>query len=457
MKHKFIKHVISLFIVFIVTLDSNAQQITIPRVELMPNLPSPYEMRDWQKVTVEYDQFVFDFTKTGQYLPLICWRTNTINYPQHISFGLNTVVGTRSPGSAEAINVIPAVVGASLVGIDKSNQNGSNWVLMCEEYFNKANGTNVYLNHPDAGSWDDWWYDTMPNVFFYQLYDLYPHTGDFDFQLTSVADRWLAAVMTMGGGTAPWQVPYMNYRAFNLMTMTPYTGSPTEPEAAGAIGWLLYNAFLETGATKYRIGAELCLEFLSNWNNNPSYELQLPYGAHIAARMNAELGTEYDLEKIVNWCFTTTGNVRNWGAIVGNWGGYDCSGLIGEVSSNDYAFTMNTYEQIGALVPMVRYDDRFARAIGKWVLNAANASRLYYPNYLPDDNQDSEAWAHQYDSSSVIAHEAMHEYSPYNPGISPYATGDAVTGGWGYTNLTLYGSSHVGILGGIIDTTDVEG
>jgi hypothetical protein len=41
-------------------------------------------------------------------------------------------------------------------------------------------------------------------------------------------------------------------------------------------------------------------------------------------------------------------------------------------------------------------------------------------------------------------------------GQSPYATGDAISGGWGMTNLALYGSSHVGILGGIIDTTNVE-
>jgi hypothetical protein len=433
-----------------------AQQINIPRIEQMPNIPAPYEMRDWRQVTLEYDNFVFDFNKTGLYLPLIWWRTNTINYPSHNSFGLHTVVGTNFPGSGEAINVLPAVISASLVGIDKSNQNGNNWALMCEEYFNKANGANVYRNHPSSGSWNDWWYDTMPNVFFYQLYDLFPHTGDFDFQLRSVADRWLAAIRVMGGSSTPWNVPYMNYRAFNLMTMTPYSATPTEPEAAGALAWILYNAFLETGVTNYRIGAEWALEFLDNWNTNPSYELQLPYGAHIAARMNAELGTTYDIQKLVNWCFTTTGNVRNWGAIVGNWGGYECSGLIGEVSSNDYAFTMNTFEQVGALVPLVRYDERFARAIGKWVLNAANASRLYYPNYLPDINQDSELWAHQYDSSSVIGHEALHEYDPHNPPISPYATGDAISGGWGNTNLALYGSSHVGIMGSIIDTTDVE-
>lgn len=443
----------TLFLLIFITYTSFAQQINISRVDSMPNMPSPYEMRNWKQVALGYDAFVFDFNLTGQYLPLIFWSTNTVNYPNHNSFGLHTVVGTPYPNSAEAINVLPAVISASLVGINKSNQNGYNWVLMCEEFFNKRPEENVYLNSPVASSGSDWWYETMPNVFFYQLYDMYPNTGDFAYQFTTVADRWLEAVVTMGGSTTPWHRPYMNYRAWKLSTMTPLATGVPEPEAAGAIAWMLYNAYVETGNPKYRIGAEWCMEFLDNWSTNPSYELQLPYGAYIAARMNAELGTTYDIEKLVNWCFTTHGNVRNWGTTLGNWGGYDCYGLIGEAKYDGYAFIMNGFEHVGDLVPMVRYDDRFARTIGKWVLNVANATRLFYPNYLPDENQDSEAWAHQYDPNSYIAHESMREFWM---GFSPYATGDAIAGGWGATNLALYGSSHVGIFGGIINTTNVE-
>lgn len=429
-----------------------AQQIAINRIEMMPNLPAPYEMRNWKQAAEGYDALVFNFDLTGQYLPLIWWNTNTVNYPNQNSFGLHTVVGTTAPTSAEAINVLPAVIGASLVGIDKSNQSGSNWVRMCQEFFNKRPEENVYLNHPATESGDDWWYATMPNVFFYQLYDLYPDTGDFAYQFTSVADQWLKAVTKMGGSATPWHVPYMNYRGWYLSTMSPYTTGVPEPEAAGAIGWLLYNAYVETGNPQYRLGAEWAMEFLSNWNSNPAYELQLPYGVYTAARMNAEIGATYDVAKLLNWCFDV-GPLRQWGAIIGNWGGYDCHGLIGESAGDDYAFIMNTFEQVGALVPVVRYDDRFARAIGKWALNAANAARLFYPNYLPDNRQDSEDWAHQYDPNSYIAHEAMREYAQ---GFSPYATGDAVSGGWGRTNLALYGASHVGIFGGIIDTTNVE-
>lgn len=439
-----------LFIGFLI--EISPQQISVNRIELMPNIPSPYLMRDWKNVAMGYDSLVFDFNRTGNYLPLIWLNTSTINYPEHNSFGLNTVVGTTSPASSEGINVLPAVIGASLVGLDKSNQNGYNWVLMCEEYFNKANNANVYLNHPNGSNWDDWWYDVMPNVFFYQLYHLYPGTGDFSNQFKLVADRWLEAVKSMGGSSIPWEIPIMNNRAFNLLTMKPLTSGVIEPEAAGALAWIFYNAYMETGEEKYRIGAEWSLEFMNSLTTNPSYELQLPYGVYTAARMNAELGTNYDIEKMVNWCFNV-GPLRSWGSIVGRWGGYDVSGLIGEVNgSNDYAFLMNTFEQAGALVPMVRYDNRFARAIGKWILNAANAARLFYTNYLPNQNQDSEEWSHQYDPYSYIGHEAMRQ-SLYT--ASPYATGDAISGGWGYTNLTLYSSSHVGIFGGIIDTTNI--
>ncbi len=442
------------FLILLSDLDLFSQQIPISRIERMPNHPKPYLMRNWKQVAMGYDTLVFDLNRTGQYLPLVWTDNNGLNYPNHPRFGLHTIVGTPYPSSAEGINVLPAVISASLAGVDKRNQNGQNWVLMSEEFFNKRPEENVYLNNPTARSGSDWWYDTMPNVFFYQLYDLYPNTGDFEYQFKMVADRWLEAVKRMGASTTPWKAPNMNYRAWSLSTMKPLSEGVKEPEAAGAIGWLLYNAYLKTGNPEYRIGAEWCLEFLNNFDSNPFYELQLPYGVYVAARMNAELGTNYNIQKMLDWCFTTDGNVRNWGATLGKWGDYDCAGLIGEAKFAGYAFAMNGFEQAGALVPMVRYDERFARAIGKWMLNLANASRLFYSKYLPDDRQDNEDWAKQYDPHAYIAYEALRQYALHT-GVSPYATGDFMRNNWGPTNLSLYGSSHVGILGGIIDTTNV--
>lgn len=431
------------------------QQVDIPRISLMPNIPQPYEMRNWKEVARGYDSLVFDQNLTGEYLPLVFFRDNSVNYPEFPSFGLHTAVGTNSPTSGEAINVIPAVVGATLVGIDKSNQFGSNWASMVREYFNRRPQENIYLNHPQTNSGNDWWYETMPNVFFLQLKHLYPDIQVFDEQLPVMANQWLLALQEMGANDAPWTLPYMNYRAWSMSTMSPLDEGVKQPEAAGSIAWILYNAYVATGQKEYLKGAEWAMEFLNEWTNNPSYELQLPYGVYAAARMNAEIGTQYDIEKMVNWCFNR-GDLRGWGAIVGEWGGFDCSGLIGEANDNgnDYAFMMNGFQQAGALIPMLRYDERFSKSIAKWVLNMANASRLFYSAYLPGNMQDNADWSETYDPNSFIAYEALREVKS---GFSPYATGDAIAGGWAQTNLMLYGSSHVGTLAAIIDTTNVEG
>lgn len=446
-----------LLIGFLTTVSfSQPGQVNIPRVTQMPDLPSPYIMRDWKDVAVKYDGLIFSTGAMGTYLPLIHLKPNGINYPSLQPVLLDSYVGSASSGSqAEAINIIPALVGATLVGVDKANQNGINWVVKSKDFFNKENGESVYLNGYSVISGGDWWYDLMPNVFFYQLYSQYPDVPDFEAQFTTLADRWLEAVYAMGGSTTPWQIPEMNYRAWNLSTMTPNNNGVIEPEAAGAIAWLLYHAWLQTGNKKYLTGAQLSMDFLSGLNSNPSYELQLPYGALIAAKMNAELGAQYDLEKIVNWCFDR-GPLRGWGVITGKWNGSDVSGLIGEANDggNDYAFAMNGFQQAAALVPMVKYDKRFARDIAKWMLNLANASRLYYPQYLPPDDQDDYAWSTQHDPQSVIAYEALKENWDSK---ELYGTGDAKRSGWAQTNLGIYGSSHVGYLGAIVESTDVEG
>jgi hypothetical protein len=433
---------------------AQTNKIDIARVEQMPGKPSPYLMRDWKDVARKYDALVFNQNLTGTYLPLITLKPAGNNYPSLKPIQLDTYVGTNSESQAEAINIIPSIVSASLVDVDKSSQNGINWVEKIKDFYNSANGQNVYLNGTNSFSGNDWWYDVMPNVFFYQVYDLYPDIPDFDNQFNTVADQWLSAVHNMGGKTTPWAVPSMNYRAWNLATMTGNPNGVKEPEAAGAIAWLLYQAYHERDDKKYLYGAQMCLEFLSALSSNPSYELQLPYGTLTAAKLNAELGTNYDINKMLNWSFDR-GPLRGWGAIVGTWDGKDISGVIGEANDagNDYAFLMNGFQQAGALIPLAKYDKRFARALAKWMLNLANASRLFYPQYLAADKQDDYAWSNEFDPGSAIAYEALKENID---GKALYGTGDAKRSGWAETNLGLYGSSHVGYLAAIVEPTNVE-
>lgn len=435
---------------------SHAQQgqISINRIEQMPNEPVPYILRDWKEVTQRYDDLIFDQTRTGTHLPLISLKPAGVNYTGLQPIQLDTYVGTVSQTQAEAINIIPAIVGASLTGINKENQDGVNWVEKIKDFYNSANGQNVYLNGSNSTSGSDWWYDVMPNVFFYQAYSLYPDIPDFEMQFKSVADRWLSAVYAMGGKATPWTIPNMNFRGWYLSSMTGNSNGVKEPEASGSIAWLLFQAYRVTGEKKYLEGAQLCLDFLNGLTSNPSYELQLPYGTLTAAKLNATLGADYDLEKMLNWSFNR-GDLRGWGTIIGKWDGTDVSGLVGEANDagNDYAFMMNGYQQAAALAPVAKYDKRFARALSKWILNLANASRLFYPTHLAAEKQDDYGWSAQYDPESSIGYEALKENWE---GKSLYGTGDAKRNGWAATNLALYGSSSVGYLAAIVEPTNVE-
>src|SRR5207248_1432041 len=110
---------------------------------------------------------------------------------------------------------------------------------------------------------------------------------------------------------------------------------------------------------------------------------------------------------------------------------------------------MKTLASAASLVPMVRYDERFARAIGKWMLNASNTVRLCYPDEMPDDMQSSPGF--KSDPPNVIAYEGLRRE---RNGKRPYATGDPIANKWGPCDLGVYGSAFVGIYGGIILPTD---
>jgi hypothetical protein len=100
-------------------------------------------------------------------------------------------------------------------------------------------------------------------------------------------------------------------------------------------------------------------------------------------------------------------------------------------------------------IPLVRYEPRYAHAIGRWFLNAANAARLFYPNELPAENQTCATYARE--TQGVIAHEGL---AKARHGRPPLAMGDALMHGWGTTDFSLYGSCLVGVFGSLIQRTN---
>jgi hypothetical protein len=429
--------------------ESPGQQRTIERIELMPRQPAPYFMKDWKALAQGYDRLIFDFNARGKYLPVIWWDNSRPNIDR-VTFGLPSYVGDPrvTSTSHEAINCMGAVLGATISGIDKYH-GPHNWVLMEEQYFNGKNGENLVLNRTSTHSGQSFWYEVWPHVLFYALVDRYPETGKMEAIMKTTADRWYDACYQMGGRKGSVD---FDHTAFDFNTMKPVdNGKWKEPDAAAGVGWLEYMAWVKWRSPKYLQAADWSMRFLHNRAENPNYEILMPYGAYLAARINGELGRKYDVHKLLTWCFDESKARPGWGTIAENWGGYSCDGLVGSITDGGgYAFSMNTFASAGALVPLVRYDDRYGRAIGKWMLNAANSARLFYRDALSHDHQSTSFWK---DDGGVIAYEGLRKEWK---GRSPYATGDPIRLGWGPTDLALYGASYVGFFGGIVSRTNVE-
>ncbi len=422
-----------------------AGQRSIQAVDLMPNLPKPYKMIDWRGKARAYDRFVFDFNARGEFLPLIWLDESRVNIDR-ATFGLPSYVGDdrERGGWQESITCMGAVLGATIAGVDKRKQE-HDYVAMCEAFFSSRNGQNVVLNNQNQGTGGSFWYELWPSIVFYALADRYPGTASMDAIVRTSANRWRDAIEALRGD--------FDHTAFDLGKMQPVdNGQWKEPDAAAGLAWIEYTAWKRFGDRKHLDAAEQCMRFLDQREKNPYYEVLMPWGTLIAARMNAEMGRHYDVDKMLNWCFGISDCRGGWGVVLGNWGGYDCAGLAGSVDNRGgYAFAMNTFAEAGALVPLVRYDARYARAIGKWMLNLANAARLFYPNETP--NQCCGFW--KGDPQGAIAYEGL-RYAWQ--GKSPCATGDPVEMKWGpKTDRGLYGSGYVGFLGGIVRKTNVTG
>jgi len=415
-------------------------QIAIRRIGLLPDRPSPYQLRDWNKTAHDYGQVALDTKATGAtYLPLI-WRVPGAPNLTGPGFGMPSYVGGEtSRGTAgESIASLGTLFGATLAGIDVQS-----WVELTPQYLNPKEG--VILNNPGKKSGDSFWYDLLPSVVFTQLASKYPKWSRGQEISKTIADAWLRATEDLDGN--------FEHTGYHLGAGTPSdNGQWKEPDAAAAVAYLELFQALKSGESTYFHAARKALRGLGSQGDNPTYEVLTAYGALTAAYLNAMHGDKWDDVRMVDWCFDPTSPNRvGWGMVVGNWGGYDVGGLMG--STNDgggYAFAMNTFVNLGTLAPVCRYDPRLSADMAKWILNASNAARLFYKDSLDAEHQSGRAWTG--DPNAGIAYEALRKTWE---GKSPYAAGDAKRSGWAKEDFGLYGGGYVGLLGALVHPTNV--
>ncbi|HEY9561954.1 MAG TPA: hypothetical protein VIR29_14315, partial [Anseongella sp.] len=205
MIQKSVFSIASLLLALCATAQETVSQKDIDLVRYMPERPFPYKMKDWKAIARKQDSLLFDFDAQGTFLPLIWWDNTQTNFPER-GFGLPSYVGAlrnrEKKNRYESLPVIGSVLGASLVGIDKSAQNGHDFVGMCRQFYSKRDNANLILNSPRGRPGGSFWYEIWPGMAFNMLVDQYPGHEEIGKLMLLNAEHWLQAFNGLSNGRA---------------------------------------------------------------------------------------------------------------------------------------------------------------------------------------------------------------------------------------------------------------
>lgn len=421
----------------------------ISRYEL--NIPEDFSIIDYKQIALELDMLLFNYEKQGIYQPLI-WEDTT-----NKSIGIPAYVGDgrmQNDGEQEAVTVIAAILSATQLGINKSSQNGVNYVKSLKAFYSEEE--HIVLNNPNGNSeTTSMWYLIYPAILFTQVSILYPLETEIREMALDCINSWYQA----------YQVMYNNnrfdYTGFSFKAMQPYNNDIwIEPDCVSGIALLLYYGYEMTGNAEYMEAAMNGFSYLNTYIGSPLYEALLYFAPYIASMFNTMYSTTYSVEKMINDVLNGNSIPRGgWGSITGNWGDYPVNGLMGSTSDGGgYAFSMNTFAAAYAMSPVAKYDTRYAASLGKWLLNLIANSRFFFADQTETANQSAAlsegATAFADETNAVVPYEGIRKSMNSK---TPWFGGDPTVYGWAETDFSLYSGAHIGLLAAIYEETNIEG
>ena len=156
------------------------QQVVVSQIAAMPFIPVNYQYQNWTSVAQGFDSTVFNPTAQSGYQYPTFWFQNDSENGIAQGFGMPSYIGqTQSTeGNGEAITQIGAVLGASLVGINKQSQTLSNgntydFVQMASRFYDSRTGADLVLNNIGSTGAGQFWYDQLPQIMFDGLISQY--------------------------------------------------------------------------------------------------------------------------------------------------------------------------------------------------------------------------------------------------------------------------------------------
>ena len=245
----------------------------------------------------------------------------------------------------------------------------SKYVPMLSSHFHQKNGIGLYLNQVGTRG-DSFWYDLLPSLLFTHLYHHYPNSKGFADQFNSIISKWEQIASELGND--------FDHTGYDFYTKQPVNSGLVRSRCCSRYCLPTIHRMEATKIFSFRNEQEMS-RLDGSKKTNPYYESLAPFGAYASALYNAEQNGNHKTSKFIEWVLAED-NPRKWGAMLESWNGVPVHGLIGSVYPDyEYAFAMNTFQAIGIMAPIARYEDRFAPDLAKWILNIASNSRYFYP------------------------------------------------------------------------------
>ena len=387
-------------------------QLALPVIESFPSLPEESPPK-WSELADNADRFLMN-PSNG------VLRTDDHGYPYFTAF--------LEGKSKELITYGCVILGKILRGDDVS------LVLpTLEAFYSEEFG--LFLNSPGSGRIEHWYLMDVNALAF----------GTIKLQLSNNAalrEKWHHSADRLIELAHDLNYDF-NTQGYDFGIGKTFTVREAyrQPDAVAGYAYLMTLSAVFFDETRYLEEAQTALSIYQSFDQNPWYEVPSGAMACLAAAYLNSVGNTFDLQKILEFVFDS----ESGSLLSGRWGSRAINGLMigwrgfSREFATDSAYSMETMIVLPYILPVVRYDPRYARAIGKYALHASVNTRLFFSDYLPETFQSRP------DLRPEIPYEKLCREVE---GVSPYGTGDCEG------HKSVYGGGFTLWWGSIIEATN---
>lgn len=210
-----------------------------------------------------------------------------------------------------------------------------------------------------------------------------------------------------------------------------------QPDAVGGYSYVMLLAWKLTGREAFLAEAKIAIDRYLDFVANPWYEVPSGAMAVLAAARLEAMGYRTNAKKALQFVLDPKVGLM----AIGKWGGHEVNGLMAGFRTEPagQTYSMESMVTLPYLIPAVRFRPELAGEVARLALNVSANMRLFYPEYLPHENQSRP------DLPQMFSYERL---SKEEKGHSPYATGDFAG------HRSIYGGAYVMWLDKMIQPQD---